>query len=264
MKKPKISIITIAYNSEKTIEETILSIVNQDYDNLEYIIIDGMSSDNTLDIIKKYSDRISFYISEPDNGISDAFNKGISYATGDIIGLINSDDKLLPNALNKVAEYFDGKTYIYKGDIILCDTTSGYKCREKASIKFPLMPFFCHVAHQGMFATPKCYKEIGGYDVKMKFAMDLDFLIRATTMNVPFMKMDVDVAEFRSGGVTGSNSVFKKKKEFIYMIKKNGGSTLQAMTYYYYILLTQVAKMFLNIFGDNLGQKLRYHKANNK
>lgn len=96
MTSPKISIVTISYNSEKTIEDTILSVISQDYPNKEYIIIDGASTDNTLNIIAKYKANISKVISEKDDGISDAFNKGISNSTGDIICLINSDDRLLP------------------------------------------------------------------------------------------------------------------------------------------------------------------------
>lgn len=260
MNKPKITIITIAFNSEKTIEETIKSVINQKYDNLEYIIIDGKSTDKTLEIVSKYKSHISKIVSETDKGISDAFNKGISLATGDIIGLINSDDKLLPNALEEVAKYYDGKTYIYKGDVLLWDSSNDYKCREIASIRFPIMPFFCHVAHQGTFVTPQCYKEIGNYDIKMKYAMDLDFLMRATKRNVPFKKMDILVAAFRSGGVTGSNSIYKKKSEFLYLIKKNGGNSIQAFIYFYYIVLTQIIKRVLNIFGNNIGQKIRYHK----
>lgn len=101
---PKISIVTITYNSEKTLEETILSVVNQNYCNLEYLIIDGGSKDSTLKIEDKYRDKISFVISEPDKGIIDAFNKGIKYASGDIIGIINSDDILCDGALQAIAD----------------------------------------------------------------------------------------------------------------------------------------------------------------
>ena len=93
---PKISIVTITFNSEHTVEETIKSVISQDYPNLEYIIIDGASKDGTLAVVDKYRGKIAKVISEPDNGISDAFNKGIRHSTGDIIGIINSDDVLLP------------------------------------------------------------------------------------------------------------------------------------------------------------------------
>ena len=101
--QPKISIVTITFNSESTVEDTIKSVVSQDYPNLEYIIIDGGSKDGTLEIVDRYRDRIAKVVSEPDKGISDAFNKGIRNATGDIIGIINSDDILLPGALSAVA-----------------------------------------------------------------------------------------------------------------------------------------------------------------
>src|SRR5258705_5340519 len=89
---PLVSIITIVYNGEKYIEDSIRSVINQSYKNIEYIIIDGGSSDNTVSIIKKYEKQIAFWISEKDKGISDAFNKGIAKATGEIIGILNSDD----------------------------------------------------------------------------------------------------------------------------------------------------------------------------
>ena len=94
MKRPKISIVTITYNSEAIVEETIKSVISQDYPDLEYIIIDGGSKDNTLAVVDKYRDRIAKVVSEPDEGISDAFNKGIRNATGDIVGIINSDVKI--------------------------------------------------------------------------------------------------------------------------------------------------------------------------
>ena len=101
---PKISIITVCYNSEKTIERTISSVITQSYRNYEYIIIDGLSSDKTIYIVKKYSeDNNIFFISEKDNGIYNAMNKGISFATGDIICLLNSDDWLEKDALKIVA-----------------------------------------------------------------------------------------------------------------------------------------------------------------
>ena len=100
MDKPKISIITVCYNSEAHLEEAMLSIINQSYANKEYIVIDGGSKDNTLAIIDKYRDKIDYFVSEPDKGISDAFNKGIKAATGDIIGIINSDDFMIFSRLS--------------------------------------------------------------------------------------------------------------------------------------------------------------------
>ncbi len=103
---PRITIVTPSYNQGQYIEETILSVINQDYPNLEYIIIDGGSSDNTVEIIKKYSDRITYWISEKDNGQAHAINKGFRKATGDILNWLNSDDQLQPGALKIIAQRF--------------------------------------------------------------------------------------------------------------------------------------------------------------
>ena len=96
---PRITVITISYNSSATIEATLKSVTTQDYKNMEYVVIDGGSTDGTQSIIDRYRSHISFYVSEPDRGISDAFNKGIAHSTGDLIVCINSDDQLLPGAL---------------------------------------------------------------------------------------------------------------------------------------------------------------------
>ena len=112
--KPRITIITVCYNSEKYIEQAILSVINQTYDNLEYIIVDGGSQDSTMSIVNRYRDKISVIISEKDNGISDAFNKGIRRATGDIIGIVNSDDMLYNNnVIEKLAEYYEDDIDVY-------------------------------------------------------------------------------------------------------------------------------------------------------
>ena len=102
----KISIITISYNSKKTIEDTIRSVVSQKNDDVEYLIIDGKSTDGTLEIVDRYRDQIDVLVSEPDNGVSEAFNKGIRYSKGDVIGIINSDDLLYEGAIEKIQETF--------------------------------------------------------------------------------------------------------------------------------------------------------------
>lgn len=98
---PKVSIITISYNSEDTIEQTIQSVLSQTYDDVEYVVIDAGSTDRTVEIVNRYKDKIAYFISEPDKGISDGFNKGITAATGDIIGICNSNDILISDAVQK-------------------------------------------------------------------------------------------------------------------------------------------------------------------
>lgn len=259
---PKITIVTIAYNSASSIATTIESVLADDYVNKEYIIIDGASTDNTLEIVHQFKG-IDLVVSEPDKGISDAFNKGILYATGDLIVFINSDDILLPGTLKRVAEeYKEGEADIYCCNVVMQDAASGHKCREVPSTDFPVMPFFRHVAHQGLFATRESYKKFGGYDTNVRWPMDLEFLMRAYRMGARWKYIDHDAAIFKSGGTTNQNSIFKKRKDYLYIVRKNGGSWLQAWTFYSFLVATQLTKKVLNLMGKNLGQRLRYKNAN--
>lgn len=253
----KISMITPAFNSAKTIERTIKSVLGQNYPQLEYIIIDGASTDGTMEVVRRYESSISCIVSEPDHGISEAFNKGIARATGDLIGIINSDDYLLPGALEKVDEAFDGQADIYQGNILMQNLGTGSEFREVPSQRFPVMPFFCHVAHQGMFVTREAYQRLGGYDEKVRWPMDLDFLMRAYRMGARFRHIDQDVAVFVAGGVTSAN-IRRKKHDYLYIVRKNGGTWLEAQIYYHYLLLTQKVKGVLNSISPSLGQNLRY------
>ncbi len=115
----KFTIITICKNAGNTIARTIESVINQNYTNIEYIIVDGQSNDSTLDIIRSFDDTRIKLISERDNGISDAFNKGIRLATDELIGLINADDYLMPEAIKKIAEKYDGKADVVYGDTMV-------------------------------------------------------------------------------------------------------------------------------------------------
>lgn len=257
MNNIKISIITPAFNSGKTIEKTIQSVLSQNYENLEYIIIDGASTDNTLDIVGKYCNKISYVVSEKDNGISEAFNKGVARATGDIIGIINSDDYLLPDALRIVADAYDGVTDIYQGNILMENPDTGFRCREIPSSHFPKMPFFCHVAHQGMFVTRDAYKRFGSYDESIRWPMDLEFLMRADRLGARFKHIEADLAVFVAGGFT-SNDISKKKKDYLNIVLKNGGNKLQAYIYYYFLYFSQQIKKLLSFFGKDISQKLRY------
>ena len=226
--KPKISIITITYNSEATVEETIRSVVSQDYPNLEYIIVDGVSKDNTLAIVDKYRDRIAKVVSEPDEGISDAFNKGIEHATGDVIGIINSDDVLLPGALNIVADAYEEGVGVYLGNVLIWDSVRGVKIQAVPSKKYPLHTFGDYVVcHPGNFISKWAYDKYGDYKDDFKFMMDLDLLIRFYEAGVKFKYIPVELAMFRLGGVTDS-LFLKKLNEFERMYLENGAGKLYA------------------------------------
>lgn len=257
--KIKISIVTICYNSAATIEDTIKSVLDQNYDNLDYVIIDGASTDATMSIVERYRSRLSVVVSEKDRGISDAFNKGIAKSTGEVICFINSDDVMLPGSLDAISRAYDGKHDIYCGNVLLENPKSGFKCREVPSTTFPVVPVFRHVAHQGMFITPDAYRRFGVYDINVRYPMDLEFLMRAYRQGASFKHVDYDIACFRAGGAT-STEIYKKKKDYLYIVKKNGGNWLQAYFFYYFLVSTQLVKRMLNAFGSDFGQKLRYSR----
>ena len=260
MEQVKISIITITYNSERTVEETLKSVISQAYPNLEYIIVDGASKDKTLDVVAKYKDSIARIISEPDKGIADAFNKGIRMATGDLIGIINSDDLLLPGALRKMAESYDGETDVYRGNTVISNLVSQFRCREIPSMKFPTVPYTIHMAHPSTFVSRNAYQKYGVFDLDFRYIMDLELLCRFYRLGATFKYVDADIAEFRIGGAT-SDSIAKKKNDLFLLIRKNGGTTLQAWSYYSFLRLFDCGKRVLNfLFGEDFKRKLRYRK----
>lgn len=259
--QPIISIITVCFNSEKHIEDTIKSVLSQKYNNLQYIIIDGGSKDKTMNIINKYKKEISTIISEPDKGISDAFNKGIQHAKGDLVGIVNSDDILLPESLLAIAtSYQKGEYDIYRGNSIIWNPISNKKYREYPSLKFSTTPIFVNVAHESTFVTLDAYKKFGTYDIDLHYTMDLDFFIRAYKLGAKFKHVDHDIVQFRLGGAT-STSMLKKRKDYIKMAYNNHASKLHANLYFLGMLLIDLGKRTLDLFGPDLKKKIKYFKS---
>lgn len=177
---PKISVITVVRNGEKYIEETIQSIINQTYGNFEYIIIDGKSTDNTLNIIKQYESQITYWISESDKGIYDAMNKGIRAATGDWLLFINSDDFLFEkDVLEKVAPILSNcASLVAYGDVILIYPGGSENIRgcEWSQLKHHFRNIRMNISHQGVFHSKALFKD-RLYDASFKIAADYDLLL---------------------------------------------------------------------------------------
>ncbi len=174
--KPLVSIITVCFNSEKTLERTILSILAQSYDNIEYIIIDGASTDATLSIIKKYEDYIDYYVSEPDDGIYFAMNKGLELASGDYIAILNSDDYYYHYAVElSIKQIIKDNTYV---------STAGFYYSENDVLTLKFCPYsisvlhifhYAAARHETFFVSKYAYNKIGYYDTKYKIASDFKF-----------------------------------------------------------------------------------------
>ena len=208
----KISIVTISYNSAKTIETTFMSVLQQTYSNIEYIVIDGGSTDDTLKIAKKYSEIITVLVSEQDNGLYDAMNKGISLATGDVIGLINSDDLFCdPDALNKVAKVFKKNKnldsvyadlfYVSQRDInkISRRWVSGIQRKFK---------YGWHPAHPTFYIKKSIYDRFGLFDLSFKLAADFEIMLRFLDKhNISTTYLKEPLVKMRLGGET--NKSFK-------------------------------------------------------
>lgn len=243
---PRITIVTACYNSADTIERTIRSIVGQEYPDLEYIVVDGGSSDETMFIVNDYA-RIYPYVtanSEPDNGIADAFNKGIRKATGELIGLINSDDELFDGALSLVADkYIETGADVIYGDTVVVDEENHLsmikKAKQMSMVKYE-MPFI----HQSSFITKKAY-EIGGlYDSKYKTCMDYDLVARFFHMGFRFEYAGGVLSVFRYGG-TSCKHPFRTISENFDIAEKYGLKPMEGIPYKFKIISRNAVKQIL-------------------
>lgn len=218
----KISIITVVYNSEKYIEATIQSIINQTYKNFEYIIIDGNSKDKTIDIIKSYEDKISYWISEPDEGLYDAMNKGIKIAKGDYLLFINSGDKLYDSTtLEKI--FNNEEADIYYGDTIIINEKGedlGYRrLRPPKQLTFKSLKKGMLVCHQSFIARKNI---IQSFDLNFKFSADFDWVINTVKNSTSTVNTELVISRFMEGGQT-SDTVYRGLKERFNIMKKHYG-----------------------------------------
>jgi len=207
-----VSIITVCLNSENSIEITINSVISQTYPHIEYIIVDGGSTDNTLEIIQQYRSKIHLLVSEKDRGIYDAMNKGVDRASGDIINFLNSGDyfynkNVIETFAEQIARFED--TGIFIGDTILYDTEneeriSGFR-RDK-------IEYIARVVnHQAIFAKHSVFEKIGGFDIKYRIYADYDWLMRALLkFNIKTKYIPVPVSRYLRGGFSDT-----RWKEFV-------------------------------------------------
>ena len=239
--KPLVSIITVCYNSEKTISKTIESIINQTYKNIEFIIIDGKSDDKTLEIIDNYKNNISKIISEKDNGIYDAFNKGLNICNGDLIGFVNSDDILTPNALEILVKYYNkhtDKDFFFGAVKKHWGTLYGYRPWK---IHFTWGFYSSHSI--GFFIKKNAAKIIGEYNTKYKYSADYDYFYRMIIkhkLKGIGTKKDELFGVFNRGGFSSKINFFDHMTECTKIRLDNGQNKL-------IVLLTVIFKFLKNL-----------------
>ena len=227
IKEKKISLITVVLNDEKNIEKTIKSINAQNYKNIEYIIIDGKSKDRTLEIIKKYKKNITLLISEKDNGLYDAMNKGLKKCSGDIVGIINSGDIYYKNTLKLVNNYFSQNQDI---DFLFGPVKKHWGILNEYKPWKIFYTWFFYTSHStGFFITKKAMKKNGKYNLKYKYSSDFDYFYKLIVHN----KMKGALATkkkifgyFRPGGISSKLDYWTHFYEKFNIRKDNGQNKL--------------------------------------
>ncbi len=240
----KISVITVTKNSEKFLEENIKSLSNQTYKNFEHIIIDGKSTDNTIEIIKRNSDKIHKWISEPDEGLYYAMNKGIKLSTGDIIGILNSDDFYYQNALEIVNKYFsmDENLDFLFGTVEKHKLMYGYFPKK---IKWTFGFYTTHSV--GFFIKKSSQIKVGFYDTQYNFSSDYDLfyrMIEKEKMKGVSTKKDEILGKFRQGGLSSRIKYLDFLRENNKIRINNG----QNILFVYLIFILRLIRNFKNIF----------------
>lgn len=226
----KISIITVVFNGENSLEDCIKSVKSQKYENIEYLIIDGKSTDNTLNIINKYKNSIDVFISEQDNGIYDAMNKGIRLASGEIIGILNSDDLYQnENVICEIMNQFSQNSSldIVYGDLVYVKNDNiNEVVRNWKSLNYE--KYFFEKGnvppHPTLFLKKMVYEEVGLFDLQFKLAADYELMLRIfKKYNFQSKYINKILVRMRLGGTTNKNimNIFNQNKEILHAWKKN-------------------------------------------
>lgn len=201
MISPLISIITVVFNGEKHLEKTINSVLSQGYPSYEYIIIDGGSKDKTVEIINKYAHALSYWVSEPDNGIYDAFNKGVKKSNGDLVVFLNADDWFEPNALNEIAKVYQKDKIIY-GNVRFLKNNSevGISKNDHTRLIEGMT-----IAHPAVFVPKGIFNKFGDFKSEFKIAMDYELILRFFINGVDFIPLNKVITNMNVGGVSYNN-----------------------------------------------------------
>jgi glycosyltransferase involved in cell wall biosynthesis len=242
---PLISIVTVVYNGEKYLEQTIQSVLAQTYDNIEYLIIDGGSTDGTIPIIKKYLSEIDYWVSEPDKGIFDAMNKGINKASGELINLLNADDFLEEDTVERVVYKYQSieKPCVIYGHASALDDKNQLEAELYSNLKYWRG---MTINHQTMFVHREVYNSVGLYNGNYRYAADYDFFIRTFKNNIPYLSLDTVVVNYRISGLSTDNPECVRESNHIN--KRYFGNSLKRQKFLLYNYIWQPLKFRFRSF----------------
>ena len=229
MSNLKISIITSVYNNKETIKDAIDSVLSQTYKNIEYIVVDGASSDGTVEVVQGYGDKISTFVSEKDKGIYDGLNKGLSLATGDFIAFLHSDDIYASDTIiEEVSQVFENDESLdgVYGDLIYTpknDTSKVLRYWKSKDFDISLLAKGWMPAHPTLFLKKEVYNKYGGFDLGFKIAADYDFMLRILKGGIKVKYLSEVLYKMRVGGESNKSikNIMLKSKEDLKALKKN-------------------------------------------
>lgn len=238
-KKPLLSIITVVFNGEEFLEDTILSVLNQTYDNIEYIIIDGGSTDNTLDIIHKYENQVDYWVSGKDKGIYDAMNNGIRSLTGEYVLFLNADDIFFSDdIISKIIPFLKQDYNIFYGKVMMTDdnlVSLGELGDNLLVTKQKLKRYMC-VPHQATLYNINFFKKFGLFSLKYKLVSDYEILLRNLD-HINFFYLNMTVSKMRNIGASINNQLLSLKEFTTVKINNSDKikvTNLQIKAYYFY------------------------------
>lgn len=252
----KVSIITVCFNSEKTIKDTIESVKKQTYSDIEYIVIDGCSKDNTLDILDAYSDYIDILISEEDQGLYDAMNKGVNIASGDVIGILNSDDvfasdtsveKIMSGFISEeIDAVYSDLVYVKENDLSKITRLYSSRVFKESLIKFGIM-----LPHPTFYVKREAYKKFGLYKTDYRVSADFELIARFISNGIKTNRISDVTVRMREGGISSSGLAWRVHQNFeiVRACRENGIYTniFLVILKLPYKLLTLLTRWFVKV-----------------
>ena len=273
MSNLKITVVTPSYNQGKFLEDTIRSVVNQDYPSLEYIIIDGGSNDHSTDIIRRYERQLAYWVSEKDKGQADAVNKGIMRSSGDIVGWLNSDDIYLPNTLRRVAQYFESyrdAEVIYGNHVVTDQSNNPLWVKKEIPFSIRRLEHHSYMSQPATFIRRSAIEKVGLLDENLYFLLDWEYFIRLGKVckfrHVPEVFATYRLHRIAKTAVQSGQERFAEEKEKVMKLHKYNPTRFEMVNFGYHALLyivSFIARVFVVLRSNpvNYIRYVRYKRA---